>query len=149
MIQQCFAVNDSFETFTHACVTNAIFLLMGGVHLSAWNFTFTTVYERAAWRICSVIITVSMPLAWFINRILDPDSEYTTRHQITSCKKDVTDASPVPAIPRFKSGLFTVLQTLYAVSRLYLAIEVFIALRAAPKGVYRTLEWTNFLPHIG
>jgi hypothetical protein len=79
MIRQYFKVNDSFETYSHACVTNAIFLLMGAVHLPVWDFSFTTTYERTAWRICSVIITVSIPLAWLINRILDPNSEYTSR----------------------------------------------------------------------
>jgi hypothetical protein len=79
MIRQYFEVNDSFETYSHACVTNAIFFLMGAVHLSGWDFSFRTTYERAAWRICSVIITVSIPLAWLINRIVDPNSEYTLR----------------------------------------------------------------------
>jgi hypothetical protein len=142
IIKQCFASVDAFETYSHMCVTGAISLVMGAVHLSAWNFSFATDYERTAWRICSVLITVNMPLAWFINRILDLSSEYKSWQSGTS-------NNPITNIQNFKIGLCYVFEASYAVSRLYLAVEVFMALRAAPKDVYRTQEWTNFLPHFG
>jgi hypothetical protein len=37
----------------------------------------------------------------------------------------------------------------YAFARLYLIVEVFMGLRAVPAAVYKTPEWSDFLPHVG
>lgn len=39
-------------------------LLFGGLHCLAWNFHFPTPIERLLWRICSIVVSVSIPVAW-------------------------------------------------------------------------------------
>lgn len=37
----------------------------------------------------------------------------------------------------------------YPVARVYLLAESFAGLRSVDEGVYRTVEWTGFIPHAG
>ncbi|KAF2244596.1 hypothetical protein BU26DRAFT_522405 [Trematosphaeria pertusa] len=37
---------------------------------------------------------------------------------------------------------------LYTLARLYLLVEVFVAFRAMPRDVYKTPEWSVFVPHV-
>ena len=38
---------------------------------------------------------------------------------------------------------------LYVIGRITLIILAFTALRALPADVYQTIDWTNYLPHVG
>jgi hypothetical protein len=38
---------------------------------------------------------------------------------------------------------------LYALFRLYIFIEMFVGLRDVPVGVYKTVQWTLYLPFFG
>jgi hypothetical protein len=149
MTRQCLSSLDYFETYSHAYVTSAVFFLVGAIHLSAWNISFATTYERTAWRICSIFITVSMPLVWLINRMLEWRPSFQAWKLSKSIHEDSADTSTKPAIERLIHGLWYVFAVPYVIARLYLLVEVFVALRAAPKDVYRTPEWTNFVPHFG
>jgi hypothetical protein len=140
MIRQFMDIpSDYFESAWHQFVTSLVFVVVGAIHLGAWGFSFATPAEHTAWRVGSMIIMSSIPLAWLnaelISRLLRRYLSATKRTQSFTAwyRYCIANGSVV----------------LYALARLYLLVEVFLALRASPKGVYKTPEWTNFLSHFG
>ena len=103
--------------------------LFGGVHCIAWNFEFPTVVERWLWRAsggCIMFMAAISPIC-------------LRRFRIVSSWKDIIADRGIAVI---------CLGVVYLVLRLYLMVEVFIAFRAMPAGVYDTPDWTLYVPNI-
>lgn len=94
--------------------------LFGAVHCLAWNEQFPTSKERLFWRISSLISTITIP-----------------------CIR----LAALSANPYFRVSFFF-LTNAYIAGRLYLLIEAFTGLRALPKDAFKTVEWSNLLPHM-
>jgi hypothetical protein len=45
--------------------------------------------------------------------------------------------------------MFFIPAVLYVASRVIVAVEVALSLRALPQGCFETVEWTKLLPHVG
>ena len=45
--------------------------------------------------------------------------------------------------------LVFILFLLFFFARLFIVVEAFISIRSLPVGAYDTVNWINFLPHIG
>jgi hypothetical protein len=135
--------------------------IFGGIHCTAWNFSFASSEERLIWRVCSVILTVSIPFSWIITHAIQ-----ATLHAILGCNRD-WNGNPIVTFvrltrkknswPIISRGRITlpVVQTvqglgliLYALARLYLLVEVFVSLRSLPVGCYDTVDWSRFMPHV-
>ncbi|CAO2654198.1 Nn.00g109310.m01.CDS01 [Neocucurbitaria sp. VM-36] len=122
-----------------------IFLIVGAIHLAAWNFHFPSGFERWAWRICSILITTIIPLSWLITAVLlrvASDRWWDGTEDNIMLRKFQT-------MRWISMGIQGCALTVYGFARLYLLVEVFMGLRASPGGIYKTPEWTNFLPHFG
>ena len=127
------------------------FLVVGSIHLSAWNFDFPSEFERWAWRICSMVIAVSIPVSWLMTRAILGVAELVS-------KKDLMVVWVSRSVGYGKGwnkwmiGTVTTIHgfgvLLYAIARLYLLVEVFLSFRAMPMGVYETPDWAKFIPHI-
>ncbi|KAE9969585.1 hypothetical protein EG328_006798 [Venturia inaequalis] len=96
-------------------------VIFGACHLIGWNFNFPTPVERLLWRIASVCCIVLPPTLYVSVRI-----------------------------PRRSWYLLATppVMLLYIVVRLYLVVEAFIGLRRVPASVYKTVQWSQFFPHI-
>ncbi len=104
----------------------AIGTFFNGLHLVAWRFHFPTPIEALLWKVavCGLLgYTIIWVLFAFLLRWLAP----------TSFAKNI---------------LYYVLSLVYASSRLYLTTEAFMGLRALPQGVFSTVNWTGYFPHI-
>lgn len=123
----------------------AIFLVVGAIHLAAWNFYFPSVFERWAWRICSVVITTIIPLSWVVTAVL----LRVVSHQWWDGTEDKDMLKEFKTTRWIGKGMQGCALAIYSLARLYLLVEVFMGLRASPVGVYKTPEWTNYLPHFG
>jgi hypothetical protein len=95
----------------------------GAVHCTAWNFFFSTFAERVMWRVAGVL-TVVLPLF-------------------------------VPAsgsLEFFSSSWLVVfnwgLPFFYVPVRLYLMVEPFVAFRSVPVGIFYTVNWSAWIPHV-
>jgi hypothetical protein len=151
LLQKSLEANEGhFETKTHLFTMTAVFLVVGAIHISAWNFGFATPLEQTLWRVCSLIITFSIPLCWLNLSVIwtvtdqwsgrwwhrheDPDGSLTWRGRWTH--KWIRMATYL-------------LIMVYTLARIFLVVEVFLSLRATPKAAYKTPEWSNIVPHVG
>lgn len=125
----------------------ALFLaLHGGIHLSAWKFSFPTHCEKLLWRLsCFGLILGFAPiaLAAWVSRFVHNGDE-----------------SPLWAFGRksrwyYRPILVCFVTTFMAVicvtsiSSMYLILESFLSLRHEPVGVFAKLQWAAFLPSLG
>ncbi|KAA1473482.1 hypothetical protein DENSPDRAFT_277477 [Dentipellis sp. KUC8613] len=96
-------------------------LLFGGWHCLAWNFTFPTFLELWLWRFYCIFCMVPglfLPLL--------AHSKHYTREEV----------------------LLATLALFHLASRATALVLMFIGLRRLPAGVFETVRWTTFLPHI-
>ncbi|KAK3996556.1 hypothetical protein QBC44DRAFT_304066 [Cladorrhinum sp. PSN332] len=130
-----------------ACFGWALSPLHCAIHVGGWDFPFPTQTEQFVWRAsCSVLLVVS-----FLGGLLDvvtvkPGLDFTISlmgiwEKTTTCPES-----------RFKRwGLdlpATVCAVGYVVARLMLLLEAVVTLRSMPSSAYRTVAWTNYLPHL-
>jgi hypothetical protein len=102
------------------CVVAGTF---GAVHCTAWNFFFPTSVEGVIWRVSSVL-TVVLP------SIMTPSGIYFTQ------------------MPDWISNLNRALLFVYIPVRLYLMAELFVAFRSVPVGIFYTVNWSTWIPHV-
>jgi hypothetical protein len=94
------------------------------IHCTAWNYQFPTMIEKWLWRGSSISCFVA-PLTF------------------------ITMATIMPGDLLLKSLGSRVIFGFYAVARMFLLVESFVAFRAAPASVYNTVQWTQFLARWG
>lgn len=106
---------------------NRIFisLLFTGIHGLAWNASFPSGMEMYLWRVSAVTITVA-GVFWLL-------MDYFKKAGRELFGLDLCLLLCIFA---------------YTVSHLYLIVEPFVALRSSPAGIYKTAEWTKYIPHI-
>lgn len=107
----------------------------GGLHLSAWNDFFPTQVERWLWMACSLATGASgIVLALFFVatqkvRVFEK-LEHFVRNSVAFRKVGAWVVTP-----------------LFLAARVFIVVEAFVSLRQQPKAVYKTTEWTDYLPH--
>ena len=104
---------------------SATWLLLGGLHLIAWNFHFPTETEKILWRVASLVLAGGSIVSFLLYFI----SLHIHDHVIF----DV-----------FWSTAFIV----GIVSRALLMGLMLASLRALPPSAYETVAWTAYIPHL-
>ena len=104
---------------------NTYWLIVVGIffcafHVVTWNFDFPTQAERVTWNVCTLCAAGCLFL-WLL----------------------------VPKAEELGSVLDWLVLIVYVTSRLFIAVEGFLGLRALPPGVFDTVNWSLFLPHFG
>ncbi|KAI9452200.1 hypothetical protein F5148DRAFT_1370439 [Russula earlei] len=100
--------------------------MFGGIHCIGWSFTFSSITERALWRVASVSITVA-PIMILLLFTIDVDNHWSDR--------------PV-------SLMGITLTASYMFGRLVLLVVPFLSLRSIPPAAYYVVHWTSFIPHV-
>ncbi|KAF2397100.1 hypothetical protein EJ06DRAFT_482490 [Trichodelitschia bisporula] len=108
--------------------------VFGVFHLIAWNFFFQTSVEKMLWRISSALCLGTASL-FSLYVILVGDL----------FKRRVEFFTPIKS---FSEVIVIMLGIVYIAARLYLLGAVFADLRAVPVGVYSTVNWARYIPHI-
>lgn len=114
----------------------------GGIHIAAWNEPFPTQLERFLWHLSSVFISCS-GMFWFaanmVGWIWPWAALWWDRYVMLKLERWQYVWTGFGALC---CGL------MYIFSRVYVVTEAVISLRAAPEGIYETVDWTIFIPHL-
>ena len=123
-----------------------ICMFYGAAHAAAWNFVFPTDVEQILWRIACIdtIAGVISLLAVFSVVV------FFNEHGYKLLLRSFFTREP---------GIFSLLYRvvilvgvlnfpLFILSRIYIIIETFISLRHVQLGVYQTVQWTDYIPHL-
>jgi hypothetical protein len=123
--------------FTVACA----FITLGyaALHLAAWNIPLPTKAEHIIWRIASSVMTGSV-FAWFG---MDHLEQYLALRRE---KKGIPSTGRV--VPWWRIPASIVVAVVYGLSRIYVIVESFAALRLMPASVYQQVDWGKWVPHI-
>jgi len=117
-------------------------VIFGAVHCIAWSFEFPTPTEHLLWRISSLATTCVPALLLAMHWLGFYFEDLLETHM-------AEDSSLV----KWLSGVVLVvvyisLSILYVLGRVALLVMAFMSLRSLPPDAYRTVHWTNFIPHI-
>jgi hypothetical protein len=123
-----------------------IWLGYGAIHTTAWNFEFPTQVERLLWRVAALVMSGSMVYFWVVgNRkfyLLFGYLMPSKRKAMEKVSDERRQVSPIQ-ISLSIAGV-----VLYLVARICLIVQALISLRALPVGVFETVRWSQFIPHI-
>ncbi|KIK53919.1 hypothetical protein GYMLUDRAFT_922503 [Collybiopsis luxurians FD-317 M1] len=102
-------------------------VMFGAIHCAAWTSKFPSTAEEVLWKVCSLLVTcVPMYLAW-VNIIVNIH----------------------PNLPTWvwRSIKWVSMGTLfmYILARLSLIVQSFVSLRDLPPGIFKAVQWTNFI----
>ena len=103
-------------------------IAFGVIHCIAWPFDFPSNPELILWRISS------MAVAGLVVILL-----------LMVCL-EITFRFPLRVVMK---GIFLPWMMLYTVGRITQLVLSFTTLRSLPLGAYQSIQWTNFIPHIG
>lgn len=118
----------------------------GGIHATAWNFTFPSAQERLLWRIsCPILVAFGVPVAELIRYALRAQAEgwRDVLHKVT-----LTSWYPLPHRRSLFHMFGAFILPFYIAARIFLVIEAFISLRRVPVGVYSAVSWALNVPHL-
>jgi hypothetical protein len=103
-------------------------MVFGGIHCVGWNFPFQSHTEQVLWRVASLAV-----LCTPISIVID----YS--YMVGSWGFDL-------------DGLVLYITLLvgfaYIAARLTLIVLILLNFRSLPPGVYDTVAWTKFIPHL-
>jgi hypothetical protein len=115
----------------------ALPMVYGSVHLTAWNFDFPSRVEQIMWRVACIIIA---------GGILGSCTAFGIIFIVSGIGwmgKLVRKVGDLLAVPFILS-----LVALYFGARLFVIVESFISIRRLPLGVFVTVHWANYIPHL-
>lgn len=123
-----------------------ICMFYGAAHCSAWNFIFPSPTERLLWRIACIdtVAGVISLLSLFSIAV------YLHEHDSKSLIKAffTVEAGMMSWFYRMVITFGILNVPLFVLSRMYIIVETFLSLRHVQKGVYKTVEWAEYIPHI-
>ena len=153
-------------------------ITFAAIPICAWNFQFPTATERLLWRISSLYIICAVILYWvidiyawhahsavkrFVNRFLSfkktETHDNTAPLQTTGFSSKVQkfaarlrnispDHDPELDVPLKAIIPIGLLGAIYCFARYFTFLEDVISLRSQPPAAFKTVNWSDFLPHI-
>jgi hypothetical protein len=144
----------------------------GGLHLLAWHGPFNTRAQQILWRISGLILVGPLPIILFVmllvvvrhtyKKVARPFHRFPEEiFEIPIHEEDYRDyarhrmeRTPMKTWGHWIGGpvvklCVRVYAVVYFVARIYIVIESIINLAYLPDGVYKTPEWSNYMPHMG
>lgn len=152
-VYSCFFRVRCFSALTLS--VGLFYAIFGGIHCAAWNFPFPTDAELLTWRVCSIIMAVSIPASWLLTRLVMICLEGGVSDTLLygTDEKAIVQVKVWPLSSRSItiSGVESIQvigAAVYALARMYLLFEVFFNLRDLPTACYETVNWSTCLPHV-
>lgn len=122
-------------------LTLVLGMAVGVIHCAGWSLVFPSIVEGRMWRVASVMM-LAIPTLWSlvfsVFFLIWPlswnshDKKYYASQRVNYYVEAFT----------FITG------TIYYYARLFIMLEVFLALRKLPISATYTVQWTTFIPHV-
>ena len=122
------------QRFVAAVGSAVIAMIFGGIHCIAWSFSFPTLAEKILWRVSSIAI-IGVPFFYV--------AFFGLIGLCNHLNLELPIVTAVIAIITIPTALL-----LYFVARTVLLVQAFVTLRSPSPGVFQTVHWTTFIPHI-
>jgi hypothetical protein len=130
----------------------ALPMVYGSVHLTAWNFDFPSRVEQIMWRVSCIIIAdgiLGTLVALIIIVGLWAVGDGIFGEGWTEKSVEVWLVLPLLILGSVVLGLLILGSVaLYFGARLFVIVESFISIRRLPLGVFVTVHWANYIPHL-
>ena len=122
---------DDSRLLPRSFIIAPILGVMYGIwHCIAWAFYFPSEAERKLWHVCVGLTTALLPLIFGTASV----EEYCQKHRVN------------------ERGLCRVILVLlggiYCIARVAMIMEMFLGLRSLPSGVFDTVQWSDYIPHL-
>ncbi|GAW17372.1 hypothetical protein ANO14919_068290 [Xylariales sp. No.14919] len=114
--------------------------LYAGIHLAAWNYHFATGVEMWLWRVSGLIVAAILPITGIAL------SFFILLSNIVAVSFGVDIFDPLLKVGRVFVTI--IVPVIHLSARLLLAVEAFISVRQMPIGVFVTIPWSNYIPHL-
>ncbi|KAI4120633.1 MAG: hypothetical protein LQ338_006875 [Usnochroma carphineum] len=150
--------------------------LYAALHMALWDYSFPTVAEKLLWRVSSstllavptlvsAFLVSSATYEWLGSKIAqghrnkaDPPqgNSGASDGPIPCTIKETNVPDPTLTYPTDKEVMLMLVATstlwivsaLYILSRVFIIVESFISLRHVPIGVYASVGWSKYIPHL-
>jgi hypothetical protein len=145
----------------------ALPIIYGSVHLAAWNFEFPTYTEKIMWKVACTLIAGGILVAVISFIILVIGCLVLTRierevfhtfwlsNMLDNLSELWTAALEIEEsfLRRITSFVLLGLSVgipvaLYVGARIFVIVESFISVRREPLGVFLTVNWSTYIPHL-
>ena len=123
-----------------------ICMFYGAAHATAWGFIFPTYVEKLLWRIACIDTIAGVVSILAVFSVVVFYHEHGQQILLKSFFAKENGVMPILYRIVVLVGLFNFPFCLLA--RFYVIVESFISLRHVRLGVYQTVEWTDYIPHI-
>ncbi len=140
-------------------VVISVCLFIGGVHCSAWNFSFPTRTEQFLWRANSLTVATIVPFFWLVSFVYW--SLYRMFMETTERRLKIERVTRItywygtcPELEYSQRSSFVwrwILRAcayVYVIARLGLIVLIFMGLRSLPEGCYRPVAWLVLIPSV-
>lgn len=121
-------------------------MFYGAAHATAWAFVFPTDVERLLWRIACIDTIAGVISLLAVFSVVVFAHEHGPRLLLTSCF--TREPGVMSLLYRIVILIGLLNFPLFILSRIYIITETFISLRHVPSGVYQTVQWTDYFPHL-
>ena len=112
-------------------------MVFGGIHCAGWHFSFHCHAEQTLWRAASLAILCA-PVSIILSYI----------YEVSSAGLRYLPSTVHRKIQILLETATWICSFLYIAARITLIVLMLMSLRSLPPGVYDTVAWTKFIPHI-
>lgn len=121
-------------------------MFYGAAHVTAWAFVFPTDTERLLWRVACIdtIGGVISLLAIFSVVVF----LHEHGHRLLLKFFFTREPGIMSLLYRLMILIGVLNFPLFILSRIYIITETFVSLRHVQLGIYQTVQWTNYIPHL-
>ncbi|KAG6375917.1 hypothetical protein JVT61DRAFT_2785 [Boletus reticuloceps] len=119
----------------------ATWMVLGGLHLIAWNFEFLTEVEKIIWRVASLVLAGSSLAFLLTSPLLIATLAIPSLAALLSLLQGGSGLQLSMIIVYFAA-------ILGVASRVLLVALMLASLRALPCSAYQTVSWTAHIPHL-
>ncbi|KAG1722620.1 hypothetical protein EDB19DRAFT_2044018 [Suillus lakei] len=134
---------DSSPTMIPLIIAGISGMVFGGIHCLGWNFLFPRHAEHISWRVASIGMEFAPLILFFISAM--------TYVLPSRCRTRILGKTPYllrQIIMFFAVTVGCFCSAMYYLSRITIIGLMMLSLRSPPPGVYDTVAWNKFIPHV-